>query len=75
MNIKVSDTVKVKREIKRIDSLDRAAGFKVCFKVYAQAGDKGTVEESFYAQGTWYAKVRMGNELKTFRLTSLEVIK
>lgn len=79
MNIKAGDTVKVKREIKRIDHKNRDAGFQV----YAKAGDTGKVEEVFKGQTPsgnddqyfWYAKVRMGTELKTFRLTSIEVAK
>lgn len=65
--IRPTDLVRVKRDIERVEG------------PYAQAGEQGRVEDVFLAETTgcpqtpvWYAKVRIGDVLKTFRLTSLE---
>ena len=69
MNIQKDDRVILRRDIQRVNyevSPDP--------QPYALKGDSGVVEETFYQSRTWYAKVRINNELKTFRLTSLEKV-
>lgn len=42
--------------------------------IYAKKDDIGNVTEIFKNNGTWYIKVLMDNEIKTFRKTSLSRI-
>lgn len=72
MNIKTGDSVRVLRDIERREGL------------YAKQGELGHVVEVFKtkpqsggptAEGTWYAKVKIGSHLKTLRLTSIEVVR
>ena len=80
--IRENQRVRVKREIRRIDPFDLEAGFQL----YASAGDEGVVEEIFFnyppiggpkskKMRRYFAKVRIGAALKTFRLVSLERLK
>lgn len=79
MNIKPTDRVRVKRDIYRYAVPNRRT-------LYARSGEEGRVEEVFFnmppsggvkskKQRRYYAKVRIGGEVKTFRLTSLEVVR
>lgn len=73
MNIRKGHKVRVLRDIQR------SPGEGKPLQPYASEGEVGRVEETFISgssgrrlEWTWHAKVRIGQELKTFRLTSLE---
>ena len=76
MKIKVDDKVALKRDIYRTSHITREV------ELYASKGETGSVENVFPSSGSghmskdvrWNAKVRIGNVLKTFRVTSLEVV-
>jgi hypothetical protein len=84
VNIKPGDVVRLRRSIFRTAEGQSPADAPrpATFVEYARRGDEGVVQECFRPepQGMgevkdWHAKVRMlDGQLKTFRLTSLEVV-
>jgi hypothetical protein len=84
MTFKVGQTVRVKRDIHRVSSNLILDGMIVDenywqHKLYAQEGETGTVTEVFRGPPggppVVYAKVNIDDQIKTFRLSSLEQIK
>lgn len=86
MSFHVGDTVTVKREITRVvrwekDFMQESKLYgymlKAIREVYAKEGDKGTILEIFKndhgsSSEALYAKVQIGDKIKTLRLTSIE---
>jgi hypothetical protein len=42
---------------------------------YAKEGDIGEVMDLFKGSNSWYAKVNINGKIKTFRITSLDILK
>lgn len=73
MNFKAGDSVALKRDIYRIDSLSHEN------LLYATAGSCGIINEVFKVGHppdiVWHAKVDIDNHIFIFRLTSLEKVR
>ena len=85
MYFKTGMTVRVNKDISRLDEAQREhcrqTGTVPVFASYAQEGEIGTVVEVFITEqsvlhyaSVHHAKVKINNQIKTFRLTSLEII-
>lgn len=87
MYFKPGKTVKVNKDIIRVKRwetsiLDGLSGSRPIMEEYAKQGDTGEVIEVFRGEctaanipGPYFVKVKMGDRIKTFRMTSLEVVK
>lgn len=88
MSFHIGDTIRVKREITRVARWEKdftqesklyGHTLKAIREVYAKEGDKGTILEIFKndpdsGSEVLYAKIQIGDKIKTLRLTSIERI-
>lgn len=84
MYFKEGMTVRVNKEITRVDGWKRKMGKEGIpisvgnYIIYAKEGEIGVVTEIFstysYSRLVYHAKVLIEGKIKTFRFTSLEII-